>query len=51
LPGFSAAISYGLAAPAGTPRAIVDRLNKELVTVLRADDLRARSYGRKLVTA
>jgi tripartite-type tricarboxylate transporter receptor subunit TctC len=42
LPGFSAAISYGLAAPAGTPRAIVDRLNKELVTALGADDLRAR---------
>jgi tripartite-type tricarboxylate transporter receptor subunit TctC len=37
LPGFSAAISYGLAAPAGTPRAIVDRLNRELVTALGAD--------------
>jgi tripartite-type tricarboxylate transporter receptor subunit TctC len=30
LPGFEAAVRYGLLAPAGTPRAIVDRLNKEL---------------------
>jgi tripartite-type tricarboxylate transporter receptor subunit TctC len=42
LPGFSAAIRYGLVAPAGTPRAIVERLNKELQAALAADDLRAR---------
>jgi tripartite-type tricarboxylate transporter receptor subunit TctC len=42
LPGFSAAIRYGLVAPAGTPRAIVDRLNAELVAALAADDVRAR---------
>ena len=30
LPGFDATLTYGLLAPAGTPRAIVDRLNKEL---------------------
>ena len=42
LPGFSAAIRYGLVAPAGTPRAIVERLNKELRAALAADDLRAR---------
>ncbi len=42
LPGFSAAIRYGLVAPAGTPRAIVDRLSKELQAALAADDLRAR---------
>ena len=42
LSGFSAAIRYGLVAPAGTPRAIVDRLNKELQAALAADDLRAR---------
>ena len=42
LPGFSAAIRYGLVAPAGTPRAIIDRLSKELQAALAADDLRAR---------
>ena len=33
---------YGLAAPAGTPRPIVDRLNKELRAVLAADDIKER---------
>ena len=42
LPDFSAVIHYGLVAPAGTPRGIVERLNKELVTTLAADDLRTR---------
>jgi tripartite-type tricarboxylate transporter receptor subunit TctC len=42
LPGFSAAIRYGLVAPAGTPRTIIDRLNRELQAALAADDLRAR---------
>ena len=30
LPGFELVLHYGLLAPAGTPRPIVDRLNKEL---------------------
>jgi tripartite-type tricarboxylate transporter receptor subunit TctC len=30
LPGFEAVLHYGLLAPAGTPKAIVDRLNAEL---------------------
>jgi tripartite-type tricarboxylate transporter receptor subunit TctC len=42
LPGFSAVITYGLAAPAGTPRAIVDRLNKELNAALEDSELRTR---------
>jgi tripartite-type tricarboxylate transporter receptor subunit TctC len=42
LTGFSAAIHYGLVAPAGTPRAIVERLNAELVAALAADDVRTR---------
>jgi len=42
LPGFSALITYGLAAPAGTPRAIVERLNKELNAALADGELRAR---------
>jgi tripartite-type tricarboxylate transporter receptor subunit TctC len=33
---------YGVMAPAGTPKAIVDRLNKEIVAILKTDELRAR---------
>jgi tripartite-type tricarboxylate transporter receptor subunit TctC len=42
LPGFAAVIRYGLAAPPGTPRPVIDRLNKELGAALAADDLRAK---------
>jgi tripartite-type tricarboxylate transporter receptor subunit TctC len=40
LPGFEAVQYYGLAAPAGTPRPIVDRLNKELRAILATDDMK-----------
>jgi tripartite-type tricarboxylate transporter receptor subunit TctC len=42
LPGYEAALRYGLVAPAGTPRAVVERLNKELRLALTADDVRQR---------
>ena len=42
LPGFSAITHYGLAAPAGTPRPIVERLNKELQAALGLDDVRVK---------
>jgi tripartite-type tricarboxylate transporter receptor subunit TctC len=42
LPGFSAIITYGLAAPAGTPRAIIQRLNRELNAALDDGEMRAR---------
>jgi tripartite-type tricarboxylate transporter receptor subunit TctC len=42
VPGFSAVIHYGLLAPAGTPRDIIDRLNRALAAALSADDVRAR---------
>jgi len=42
LPGYEAALRYGLLAPAGTPRAIIERLNKELRTALAAEDVRSR---------
>jgi tripartite-type tricarboxylate transporter receptor subunit TctC len=42
LPGFEAVQYYGLAAPAGTPRPIVDRLNKELDRILASDDMKKR---------
>jgi tripartite-type tricarboxylate transporter receptor subunit TctC len=40
LPGFDASLYYGLAAPAGTPRPIIDRLNKELRAALASDEVR-----------
>ena len=42
LPGFEAVQYYGLAAPAGTPRAIIARLNKELQTILNSDEMKQR---------
>jgi len=47
LPGFDVVQYYGLTAPAGVPRPIVERLNKELRTILAADDFKKRliTYG------
>ena len=42
LPGFEAIQYYGLAAPAGTPRPIVDRINKELRAILTSDEMKKR---------
>ena len=42
LPGFEADLYYGLLAPAGTPRPIIERLNKELLTALKNEDVRQR---------
>ena len=40
LPDFDASLYYGLAAPAGTPRPIIDRLNKELRAALASDEVK-----------
>jgi tripartite-type tricarboxylate transporter receptor subunit TctC len=40
LPGFDASLYYGLAAPAGTPRPIIDRLNKELRAALASAEVK-----------
>jgi len=42
LPGYDATSWYGLMAPAGTPPAIVQRLNQELGKILQQADVRAR---------
>jgi tripartite-type tricarboxylate transporter receptor subunit TctC len=42
LPGFDVALRYGLAAPAGTPKPIIDRLNKELNAALASEDVQKR---------
>jgi tripartite-type tricarboxylate transporter receptor subunit TctC len=42
LPGFDAVLHYGLIAPAGTPRPIIERLNKELRTLAESDQVKQR---------
>jgi tripartite-type tricarboxylate transporter receptor subunit TctC len=42
LPGFSAEIRYGISAPPGTPRPIIERLSRELRAAVGSDDMRDR---------
>jgi tripartite-type tricarboxylate transporter receptor subunit TctC len=42
LPGFEAGSFYGLLAPAGTPRPIIERLNKELRLIVTSEDVNKR---------
>ena len=42
LPGYEAVLRYGLVVPTGTPRAVIDRVNKELRALLTSEDIRAR---------
>ncbi len=41
-PGFDASAWFGLMAPAGTPRAIIDKLSRETAPVLAAGEVRKR---------
>jgi len=42
LPGFEVAATYGVLAPAGTPKAVVARLNAEIAKILQMPDVRAK---------
>jgi len=42
LPGFESVLHYGLLAPAGTPRPIIERLNRALRVVVDSDDVKQR---------
>jgi len=42
LPGFEATFYYGLLAPAGTPRLIIERLNKELRLIIESQEMTKR---------
>jgi tripartite-type tricarboxylate transporter receptor subunit TctC len=42
LPGYEATNWWGIVAPAGTPRAVVERLHKELSAVIVSADTRKR---------
>lgn len=45
VPGFESGTWQGVKAPRGTPDAVVQRLNKELVAVIRSADIRSRLAG------
>src|SRR5258708_39165094 len=45
LPGFEAVLHYGLLAPAGTPKEIVDRLNGEVRKLVDSDDVKQRIHA------
>ena len=40
LPGYESVLHYGIVAPAGTPRPIIDKLNKALRDALASDEVR-----------
>jgi tripartite-type tricarboxylate transporter receptor subunit TctC len=40
LPGFDISLYYGLVAPAGTPRAVIDKLNKGLQAALASEEVK-----------
>ena len=42
LPGFESVLYYGLLAPVGTPRPIIDRLNRELHAVVNTAEVKQR---------
>jgi tripartite-type tricarboxylate transporter receptor subunit TctC len=42
VPGLDVVLYYGLLAPAGTPRPIVERLNKELRAIVTSDEFKKR---------
>jgi tripartite-type tricarboxylate transporter receptor subunit TctC len=42
LPGYEAVLHYGIVAPAGTPRAIIDKLSAALRAAVMSDELRSR---------
>jgi len=44
LPGFEAVLHYGLLAPAGTPKEIVDKLSAELRMLVDTDDVKKRIH-------
>lgn len=45
VPGYEVTTWYGMSAPAGTPRAIVERLNRAVTQALQTSDLRERLTG------
>lgn len=48
LPGFAAEAGYGLLAPAGTPNAIIAKLNGEMIRMFKPQEIRERLAGQGL---
>lgn len=44
LPGFEATSFYGIAVPAGTPKAVIAKLNAEIVRIVTAPDMREKLH-------
>jgi len=44
-PGFEAISWQAVLAPAGTPRAIIDRVSSELIRIIKSDDVRGKILG------
>jgi tripartite-type tricarboxylate transporter receptor subunit TctC len=42
VPGYESGSWYGIAAPANTPAAVIDRLNKEIVAAVKSNDIQER---------
>ena len=42
LPGYEAVLHYGIVAPAGTPRPIIEKLNAALRAAVMSEDLKER---------
>jgi tripartite-type tricarboxylate transporter receptor subunit TctC len=42
LPGFESVLHYGLLAPAGTPRPVIDRLNTALRSLVESEEVKQR---------
>ncbi len=42
VPGYEAALWYGLIAPAGTPEAIVAKINADVARIVKSPEMRAR---------
>jgi tripartite-type tricarboxylate transporter receptor subunit TctC len=45
VPGFESGTWQGILVPRGTPEALVQRLNKELIAIIRTPDIRSRLAG------
>jgi tripartite-type tricarboxylate transporter receptor subunit TctC len=45
LPGYESSIWFGFLAPAATPKVLIDRLNREIVAVIRLPEVRQQIVG------
>ena len=50
LPGYESISIYGIFAPAGTPRALIDKLNREIVRLLNRADIKEKFFNAGMET-